>query len=183
MGSRLRLAVLAGLFMLVTACSGGGGDGGDGVASISDENTPSSTAPQDGESDIDKMRAYAKCMKKYGIDVEVDEGDGSGQGGMGVSVDGADKGKVEEADAECKKLMPNGGEPPPMSAEDLDKAREMAQCLRDHGVDVKDPTAEEPGIAIQGDEGNKETVDKAMEECAPEDAKTQGKTNSNGGGK
>ena len=57
------------------------------------------------------------------------------------------------------------------------------RLLRDHGVDVKDPTAEEPGISIQGDEGNKETVDKAMEACAPEDAKTQGKTNSNGGGK
>ena len=92
------------------------------------------------------------------------------------SVEGGDKEKVDKADKECKDLLPNGGEPPKPSAEDLDKTREMAKCLREHGVDVKEPTMENPGIEIEGTDGDKEKVDKAMEECAPEGAMTGGST-------
>lgn len=175
MGSRWRLAVLAGLFALVTAC-GGGGDDGSGVASISDKQTPTSTAPGGGESEIDQMRAYAKCMREHGIDVADPEVNSDGTaGGIGISVDGeVGKEKVDKANAACKKLMPNGGEPPKMTAEDLDKAREMAQCLRDHGIDVKDPTMDDPGISVSaGDGGNDpDEVNKAMAECSPEGAIT-----------
>jgi hypothetical protein len=59
-----------------------------------------------------------------------------------------------------------------MTAEDLDKAREMAKCLREHGIDVKEPTMESPGLDLSAGEGanDPEKVDKAMEECAPEGA-------------
>jgi hypothetical protein len=166
MRQRWRLAVLAGLFTLVTACGGGGGDG-DGVASISDPNTPSSSAAKDDEPDIDQMRAYAKCMREHGIDMK--DPDTSG-GGVSIGIEGGeDKEKVDTANEACKKHLPNGGVPEKPTAEQLDQAREMAKCLREHGIDVKEPTADDPGLGING--GDKEKVDKAMEECAPEGAK------------
>lgn len=173
MSTRLRLAVLAGLFALVTACGSQPDDGGDGVASMSDKDTPtsSSSAKDDEGDDLDQMRAYAKCMREHGIDMADPEASG---GGVGISVSGADdKAKVDKANAACKKLMPNGGEPPKMTAEDLDKARAVAKCMREHGVDVKDPTMEEPGISIGSSEADHEKVDKAMKECAPEGAQTR----------
>jgi len=190
MSTRWRLAVLAGLFTLVTACGGGGGDEGDGVASISETNSPSSSAAKgdDGKSDIDQMRAYAKCMREHGIDVKDPEPpSGGGQsGGIGISIDGpGEKEKVDKANAACKHLMPNGGEPEKPSAEDLDEARKTAKCLRDHGIDVKDPTAEDPGLNVSaGENGNDpDKVDKAMQECMPEGAKTEKHGSLGSGGK
>jgi hypothetical protein len=164
MGARWRIAVLTGLFALVTAC-GSPEPGSDGVASLSEGNTPSSTKPppEEGEA-ADQMRAYAKCMREHGIDMPDPEV--SPDGGIGMSIEGGDKAKVDKADKECKHLMPNGGEPEKPSAEDLDRMREEAQCLRDHGIDVKDPTMDNPGIQIEGAGPEDEKFRKAMEECS-----------------
>ena len=160
MGTQWRLAVLAGLFTLVTACGSGGEDGGDGVASIPDGETTSSAAPQDDDkTDDDRMREYATCMKEHGFEVG-EMGEGSGMPA------GADKEKYEKADSECKKLLPNGGAAPGgMSGEDLDEARELAKCLREHGLDVPDPTGDGP--LMTDETADQETIDKAMEACAP----------------
>jgi hypothetical protein len=164
MGARWRLAALTGLFVLVTAC-GTAEPGSDGVASLSEGNTPSSSTapPQEGEA-ADQMRAYAKCMREHGIDMPDPEV--SQDGGIGISIEGGDKAKVDKADKECRHLMPNGGEPEKPSPEDLDRMREEAQCLRDHGIDVKDPTMDNPGIQIEGVKPGDEKFDKAMEECS-----------------
>jgi hypothetical protein len=175
MSPRWRIAVLAGLFALVTACGGPEDDGGDGVASMSEGDTPTSSSAANDEPDIDQMRAYAKCMREHGIDVADPDTSGSGKGGIGISADGAEEmAKVDKANEECKELLPNGGEPPEPTAEDLDKAREMAKCLREHGIDVKEPTMEDPGLDVSADEGGNdpEKIDKAMKECAPEGAVT-----------
>lgn len=178
MGARWRIAVLTGLFALVTAC-GSGGEQPDGVASLSEGNTPSSTKADDQddpEEAVDQMRAYAKCMREHGVDMPDPEV--SPEGGIGLSIEGGDKAKVDKADKECKHLMPNGGEPEKPSPEDLDRMREEAQCLRDHGIDVEDPTMDEPGIHIEGAGPDDEKFKKAMEECS--DGKG---TVSRGGGK
>jgi len=175
MGARWRLVVLGGLFALVTACGNGGDGDSDGVASMSSaSNTPSSGAPagDDGKSDIDKMRDYAKCMRANGIDMPDPNPDG-GVGGLSVDSE-AEKAKVDKANAKCKHLMPNGGEPEQPSAEDLDQARATAKCLREHGIEVKEPTMEDPGISVSAGDGTNndpDKVNKAMEECAPEGAK------------
>lgn len=175
MSTRWRLAVLAGMFTLVTACGGPADDAANDVASISDKNSPSSSAAADDGPDIDKMRAYTKCMREHGVDM-ADPDVSNGGGGIAISIDGAEeKEKVDKANDACKKLLPNGGEPPKPTAEDLDNARELAKCLREHGIDVKEPTMDNPGIDMTGTEGGKEKIDKAMEECAPEGAVTQGK--------
>lgn len=176
MSPRWRLAVLAGLFTVVTACGGGGDDGGDGVASIEGTDTPTSTKAEDDVPDIDQMRAYAKCMREHGVDVE-DPKEGEG---IAIAAEDGDKEKVDKAMEACKKHLPNGGVPPKPSAEDLDEARELAKCLREHGIDVKEPTMEEPGISVNGGSGDPADLDRAMEECAP-DAKVD--TKGSGGGK
>lgn len=175
MSARWRLVVLAGLCVLATAC-GTKDDGGDGVASMSDSDSPSSAAQaaDDGESDLDKMRAFAKCMREHGVDVADPDPD-SGGGGIAISAGDGEKEKVDKANEACKHLMPNGGKPEKPTAEDLDRARETAKCLREHGIDVKEPTMEEPGISVSaGDGGNDpDKLNEAMEACAPKGAKTQ----------
>jgi hypothetical protein len=165
MGPRWRLAVLTGLFALVTACGGGGEGGDDGVASLSEKNTPSSNEPA-AENDVDQMRAFAKCMREHGIDMPDPEV--SKDGGVGIAVPAVpgngDMGKVEKAHTACQKFLPNGGEPEKPTAEDLDAMRKQAKCLRDHGIDVPDPTMEDPGLRIGGTP-DQEKFKKAMEEC------------------
>jgi hypothetical protein len=165
MGARWRLAVLAGLFALVTAC-GSGGETPDGVASLSEGDTPTSAnegKPDDPDEAADQMRAYAKCMREHGIDMPDPEV--SQDGGISMSMEGGDKATVDKADKECKHLMPNGGEPEKQSPEDLDRMRAEAQCLRDHGIDVKDPTMDNPGIQVEGAGPDDEKFQKAMAEC------------------
>lgn len=164
MRSRWRPALLAGLFALVTACGSGGGNGEDGVASVSDDNAPTSAENEPKGSDEDKMRAYAKCMREHGVDMP-DPEPGAG-GGMNMSVEAGEKDKVDKANEACKKLLPNGGVPPKPSAEDLDRMREQAQCLRDHGIDVEDPTMDDPGLQLNDRSGDSEKVNKALEECS-----------------
>ena len=141
MSTRWRLAVLAGLFALVTACGGGGDDGGDGVASIVGHEhaelvarrrttSASPTGPDAGVREV-----HARARRRHGGP----GGRGAG-GGIGIVGGGAgEKEKVDKANAACKKLLPNGGEPPKPSAEDLDKMRKQAKCLREHGIDVQGP--------------------------------------------
>jgi hypothetical protein len=184
MSSRWRLAVLGGLFALVTACGNGGDGDSDGVASMSESNSSSSaTQAADEKSDIDQMRDFAKCMRENGVDMA--DPDPNSPGAGGISVDGPEeKAKTDKAMAKCKHLMPNGGEEDKPTAKDLDQGRKTAQCLRDHGIDVKDPTMENPGLDVSAGDGGNDTdkLDKAMKECIPEGAKTQEHTN-NGGGK
>ena len=166
MGARWRLAALTGLFALVTAC-GSTDPGNDGVASLSEGDTPTSSEnadePDDPDEAVDQMRAYAKCMREHGVDMPDPEV--SQDGGVGIAIEGGDKAAVDKADKECKHLMPNGGEPPKPSPEDLDRMREQAQCLRDHGIDVADPTMDNPGLRIEGAGPDDEKFRKAMEEC------------------
>jgi hypothetical protein len=179
MSPRWRLVVLGGLFALATACSGAGDDP-DGVASISESNTPSSAAQagdgdSNGDSDVDQMRAYAKCMRENGVDMADPDPNSPGSGGIAVNGP-EEKDTADKAMAACKHLMPNGGEPEKPSAEDLDAMRATAKCLREHGIDVKDPTMENPGISVSAGDGagnDPDELNKAMKECMPADAKTE----------
>jgi hypothetical protein len=112
-------------------------------------------------------------MREHGIDMDDPDPD---SGGGGVSVSENDKDKADKANAACKHLMPNGGEQEKPTAEDLDQARQTAKCLREHGIEVKEPTMDEPGISItagDGGDNDPEKVSKAMEACTPDGAKTQ----------
>jgi hypothetical protein len=160
MGSRMRLLGLAALFALVTAC-GGGGEADDGVASL-DEPAAEKDAGEEKLSDEDQMLKYTECLRENGVEVE----DAPAGGGGAVALPAMPLDDVEgnEAFEKCEEHLPNGGEPEELSAEDLDAMRKQAKCLRDHGLDVPDPTAENPMMEFN-DTGDPEAMEKAMEAC------------------
>ncbi|WP_410655577.1 hypothetical protein [Amycolatopsis sp. lyj-112] len=142
---------------LVTGC-GGGGEDGDKVASISSPPSPGAAGDEkqaDNVSDDDKMRNYAKCMREHGIDMPDPQTNGDGQ--STISIGGGpgqiDEKKMNDASEACRKLLPNGGEMKPPSPEELDKMRKDAKCMREHGIDMPDPSADGKGGAISLDAG------------------------------
>lgn len=164
MGSRIRLVGLAALFALVSAC-GSGGETDDGVASLNDP-AAGQDAGEETLSDEDQMLKYTECLRENGIDVEDAPAGGGGVVAVPVTPGDGIGGDVEGDDAfkKCEEHLPNGGEPEPLSPEDLDAMRKQAKCMRDHGYDVPDPTAENPGMQLN-DNGDREGMQKAMEEC------------------
>jgi len=55
----------------------------------------------------------------------------------------------------CREFLPDGGDPPKPSAEDLAKAREYAKCIREHGVSgFPDPDPETGGFHIGPDQAD-----------------------------
>ncbi|WP_439383906.1 hypothetical protein [Amycolatopsis lexingtonensis] len=155
---RTRIVVAAiGAALLLAGC-GGKGDDGSKVASIS--TPPKSGGPtaadNSGKSDEDKMRDFAKCMREHGVDMPDPKPAGDGSGGMAITLggDGADASKIEGAQKACRHLMPNGGEMKPPSAEELDKMRKDAKCMREHGIDMPDPDPSGKGTMRVGGPGD-----------------------------
>ncbi|MGW4061882.1 hypothetical protein ACWEGE_26640 [Amycolatopsis sp. NPDC004747] len=154
---RTRIVVAAiGAALLLSGC-GAKSDDGSKVASIS---TPPKTggptaADNSGKSDEDKMRDFAKCMREHGVDMPDPKpaGDGKGMAVTLGSKDG-DTSKLDAAQTACKHLMPNGGEMKPPSAEELDKMRKDAKCMRDHGIDMPDPDPSGKGATRIGGVGD-----------------------------
>src|SRR5438552_2071506 len=139
---------------------GGCGAKPDDSAKVASISTPSKTggptaADNSGKSDEDKMRDFAKCMREHGVDMPDPKPAGDG-GGMAITLGGkdGDTSKLDSAQQACKHLMPNGGEMKPMSAEELDKARKQAKCMREHGVDMPDPDPNGRGAMRAGKVGD-----------------------------
>jgi hypothetical protein len=166
----LLVALAAATALAVAGCRGEKNDG-EGVATAG--GTPTSAATGDnsdaGADDGDmaeKMRRFAACMREHGIDMPDPEVDGDGrvrvqiggagaQAGSGTSGGGAppDREKLEAAQQACKQYLPNGGEPPKMDPEQVEKARQFAKCMRENGVpNFPDPQAD-GGVRIEAGPG------------------------------
>jgi hypothetical protein len=167
---RWRPVVLAAAtFALVSACGGTDPDGSR-VASLSGAPTPSGqqqagngNGGPDEAADLDEMRDFAKCMREHGVNM-ADPQAGPDGGGVSLEVHPGEEDKVKTAQEACKHLMPNGGAPPKLDAQQLDELRKQAQCMREHGVDMADPDPNNPGVTIKGS-GDEEKDKKAFEEC------------------
>jgi len=147
-----RVALL-GLALLVGLASCAKPDQDDGIATANGL-APSASASTDSDVSLrDQMLRYSQCMRDNGVPEFPDpefSGDGAGSGGVGITVpDGVSREKLDAANEKCRQYMPNGGERQPMDAEELEKLRQFAQCMREHGFpDFPDPTDE--GMAIDG---------------------------------
>ncbi|MCA2217599.1 hypothetical protein [Jidongwangia harbinensis] len=125
-----------------------------------------SSAPAAPADDAAQMRKFAQCMRAEGVDIP----DPDASGGIALRAGDADKPgspevkKMEAAAEKCRELLPNGGEPPKMSPEDVTKMRAMAKCVRENGVpDFPDPDPASGHFAAMPDHKN---LGEAMEKCA-----------------
>ena len=70
-------------------------------------------------------------------------------GGAADGGERPDQAKFEAAQKACRQYLPNGGEPPKLDAEQLEKMRTYARCMRENGVpDFPDPQPE-GGLRIE----------------------------------
>lgn len=151
----LALPLIVGLSIGLSACSTPDTGGRDG-------STPGPEGQQTGtfETFEEYQLAFAECMRGMGIDMD-DPNNG------GQSITQADDAFLEAADA-CRSEI---GEPPARenstdnkgpSTETLrEEHLEIAECLREHGVDVPDPAPGED-LAIPSD-----VPADAFDTCAP----------------
>ncbi|ONI78681.1 hypothetical protein ALI144C_28190 [Actinosynnema sp. ALI-1.44] len=163
MGAKWRLAAVTGLLVLATAC-GGGDNGGDKVASLGDGKPGGAqNSANDNKTDEDKFREYRKCMREQGVDMPEPKADGTAEA---LEFNESTMQKMEKAGEVCNKILPNGGKPKPLSPEELDKQRQQAKCMRDHGINMPDPDPNNPGMGMTLDMGSDQAkIDKAFKEC------------------
>lgn len=172
-------ALAAASTLVLSACSQGdsgkdGKDGKDKVASLGDKNSASGASGGDKNTsekaagEKGDLVKYAGCMREHGIDMpDPDPGSGGMMHAMPAQ-GGPDAKKMEDASNACRKWLPNGGE---VSEKDKAKFREnnlkMAECLREHGLNVPDP-GPDGGMGFRLDAGtDPQKTDEAFKACSP----------------
>ena len=123
-------AVSAGL--LLTGCGVLGGDGGEADPGAAEEKTQEEAAVE-----------FTECMREAGIDMP-DPGAGGEEGGIAIPGMDAEDEDVVAAMEECEELIPVD-ENAPSEEEVFEDDLAMAECLREHGMDIDDP---EPGAGL-----------------------------------
>src|SRR5262245_46111765 len=110
-------------------------------ADIPVASSPSPTATPGDRTD--QLRRFAQCMRDKGVDVK-DPQPGAALGGIAGMGEGIDQNDphVIQAFQECQSTLPNGGQPPRLNPQQVEIFRQFAQCMRDHGIDLPDPTAD-----------------------------------------
>jgi hypothetical protein len=133
--------------------------------------TASSGAPGAGASAAadgpDRDLQYSQCMRDQGLTWFPDRG---ADGGLAVSVPEGQQARFEKAEEACQEFAPganrSGG---PISDEDLNRLRQMAQCIRDHGFpNWPDPDANgstEVDSNAVGANPDDPAFQKAMQQC------------------
>ncbi|GAA0962475.1 hypothetical protein [Virgisporangium aurantiacum] len=159
----LLLAVAAALatVLALTGCSGSDEDGGVASAGDGPNATSSANAAQRGDS-----LKFAQCMRENGVPDFKDPGGDSGGGAL--IPQGTDQDVVKAAMEKCKQYSPNGGEPPQIDAESIERQRKFAQCMRENGVpDFPDPEGDTGGSGSQlkGVDTKSEAFKSAQEKC------------------
>jgi hypothetical protein len=132
---RVLAVAAAAAVVSLTGCGGGGGNG--------DSSAAATTSAAGGDAD-----AFRDCLKKHGVDVPDDLGQGGpaqGQPPTGGQPFGDDP-KLQEAFNACRDKAPAGGFGGGRSSQAF---QAYASCLRDHGVDVPDPSTSTSTLAGQ----------------------------------
>ncbi|MFD2414983.1 hypothetical protein [Amycolatopsis pigmentata] len=153
------LAALAAVPLLVSLL------GACGAAESTSNPAPSSSVSSGKRSfeSFDEFQlAFAGCMREHGVNMRDPSGDG------GIQLDnGGDMTAFENASKACQEQL---GTPPARKDSGHGKTDEqlladhlkIAKCLREHGVNVPDPTADSP-LAIP-----QNTPEDVLTTCAPE---------------
>ena len=145
------------LFIFLLACSSS--DESEGVVStndISSDTTVTTIAEEVVEEVIsveDAQLLLARCLRENGYDISDPKNDESLQSVIGpiwLAADQKGREELQETIQTCaeENNIPLGGsaefENPEAVADLLDTQLEFAQCLRENGIEVEDPSAESP---------------------------------------
>ena len=145
------------IFILISACSSS--DESQGVVSTNDlsSDTTVTTIAEEVVEEVvsieDAQLLLARCLRESGYDITDPKNGESLQSVIGpIWLDADQKGREElqENILTCAEdnNIPLGGtaefENPEAVADSLDTQLEFAQCLRENGIEVEDPSAESP---------------------------------------
>lgn len=151
------------LIVALAAC--GDGTDGDDIASAGGTAEPEADGGT-GAEDLSEEEQYemelefAACMREHGIDV-ADPKPGEG---VRVQVQG-DPAEADAAMEECKRLLPDGGEPPEPDPEERERMLAFAQCMRDNGVEAFEDPKDGAGINIGPEQAEDPDFEAAQEKC------------------
>jgi hypothetical protein len=184
--TRIRMGLVPGLLLVlalaVTACGGGGGKS-DGVASLGDKAT-ATTSPGGSGDPQQAALAYARCMRQQGMNVP--DPKPGGDVGLAVLPEGVnpDDPKFKAAQQACQQYAPDGGQPPKLNPQQQQQLLAFARCMRQQGINLPDPTPDggidERGIGVDPDGPKFKAAGQACQQYKlNRDAQTQ----STGGGK
>ena len=160
MARRFRLpAAFAALAVAAGAC---GGAKAGGVATLGDRGTTTTVARQasaEAKQDFeDAMLEYARCMREHGVDVPDPQFESDGEGGGQFKVIAGGPANIKDdaaftaAQTACQPIMDKAEQnmprpSPEQEAKMRDDALAMARCMREHGIDMPDPTFDSDGRA------------------------------------
>jgi hypothetical protein len=150
---RPALAALGlGLALALAAC--GGPPEGDRVATLSGGGGATTTTSGGGEgAGKDPQQAaldFARCMRQHGIDMPDPEVDDQGRVRMRIGAgDRPDPRKLEAAQKACGNLMGGGDGDRQIDPAARDAMVAFARCMREHGIDMPDPTGD--GLLLRRD--------------------------------
>ena len=145
------------LFVLFSACSSS--DESQGVVStkdLSSDTTVTTIAEEVAEEVVsieDAQLLLARCLRENGYDITDPKNDESLQSVIGpiwLAADQKGREELQETIQTCaeENNIPLGGsaefENPEAVADLLDTQLEFAQCLRENGIEIEDPSAERP---------------------------------------
>ncbi|MEU4801695.1 hypothetical protein [Actinosynnema sp. NPDC023587] len=156
------MALVAGVCSVLTAC--GGGEPERDVASAGGSVTQT---PANGEG----PEKYIQCMRDNGGSFPSFRlGDGHGDQTKVTPPPAAQQRRNEEAHEKCKQLAPTDGTAQTASPERVQHQIILAQCLRDKGVQVSDPTPEDISLSMPDTPQAKQ----ALAECDEQVRETPG---------
>ena len=164
---RAFVGVSAAAFVIALTACGSTAPAGDKVASLGTQApvtttagtgsaTDSSTPSKPGNPQL-AFADFAKCMRGEGIDMPDPKANGSNSqvividGGAGAGFD-PNSDDFKAADKKCKPILDSAGGQikvdPAVLAEQRKQMLAYAKCMRDHGVDIPDPTFGDGGGSV-----------------------------------
>jgi hypothetical protein len=145
------------LVAVLAACSSAGA-APSGVASLESPgaSAEASAAPSASLDPETAQLEFAKCMRDHGIDMPDPETAPGGGFTQRIEVGKDDAEKMQAAQEACDHFLDQAGGPRgELDPAQLDKLVEFAQCMREHGVDMPDPTADgKGGIFFRSNSGS-----------------------------
>jgi hypothetical protein len=135
---------MAALLALVAACS-----------------TPDKPATAKKPED-EQLIKYVQCLQQHGVHATVSL-DPDGDSHLDVDTGPNDPAFVAGRQA-CKAVAP-ADMTKSLSPAEFDRLVKIADCMRKQGLDVKDPTADDPGLRMAGSVDDTEKARKIQQEC------------------